>query len=116
MKPKELRRELQRKRYQPTKAAYRLIKKHPKTWLSHGGIRTFRRGDGVTIVLTAREAALLRRRELNRRMLDGHEHRKAETRRGRIAALVFTLCFGLPAAALVLTTTFAVYWTLWGTP
>jgi len=115
LKAKEVRRELQRLRYRPSRAAYRLIKRHPQTWHSHGGIRTYRRSDGVTLVFTVREAAMLRRKELNRRYVEYHEARKAGLRRERVFAAVFTLLLGLPAAVLVLGTAIAVYYELWRT-
>jgi hypothetical protein len=102
---KALRKQLQRCRMRPTKAAWRYIKAHEDTWRDD---LSFHAVNGVTYVFTQREAAMLRRRAVNKQIVAGQAAAKSARQKELIVASVFTSLLGVPSVILILATTVAV--------
>lgn len=102
---KLLKKELQRRRMQPTKAAWRYIKANPTSWEASLFIHAV---NSVSYVFTRREEALLRRKAVNQQIMAQRGEKQSKRQKELIVASVFTSLLGVPAVILILATTVAV--------
>ena len=109
---KLLKKQLQRQRIRPTKAAFRHIKANPSTWRAQ--LYLHPSPNGILMVFTQREAAFLRRKVVNKQITEQRDAAKSARQKELIVATVFASLMGAPALILIAATSVALFLNLIG--